>query len=158
MKVCLRYKKNKEDAHSLLNLSFLKILDGLKSLDQASPFEPWIRRIAINTAIDEFRKNKKHSDTELQNFSEEYWSGRLSEANQADEEFNAEQLRNLIRTLPDISQQVFNLCVLDGFGYDEIASKLDITEATCRWHVHFARKTLKALISKGKLMINTVML
>ena len=44
--------------------------------------------------------------------------------------------------------QVFNLCVLDGYEYGEVAELLETSEATCRWHVHFARKKLQQLVKK----------
>jgi RNA polymerase sigma factor (sigma-70 family) len=59
MSVAFRYKKNEEDAAALANEAFLKILTNIAKYNSISPFEAWIRRIAINTAIDDYRKNKK---------------------------------------------------------------------------------------------------
>ena len=59
MAVCFRYERNKEDAEFLLNKAFLKILNNLESYSSSVPFEAWIRRITINTAIDEYRKSQR---------------------------------------------------------------------------------------------------
>ena len=59
MSVCLRYEKNKESAEELLNLAFFKILTKLDKYAPNVPFEAWIRRVAINTIIDEFRKKSR---------------------------------------------------------------------------------------------------
>ncbi|MEZ4849456.1 MAG: sigma-70 family RNA polymerase sigma factor [Bacteroidia bacterium] len=59
MGVCIRYMKNEEDAVEVLNMGFLKILKNLEKKKTNVPFEAWIRRIMINTIIDEYRKNKK---------------------------------------------------------------------------------------------------
>ena len=61
MSVAYRYKKNKEDAKSLSITSFLKVLSNIETYKPSIPFNAWIRRIAINTAIDDFRKNSKHN-------------------------------------------------------------------------------------------------
>ena len=61
MSVAYRYKKNEEDAKSLSINSFLKVLTNIESYKPGIPFTAWIRRIAINTAIDDFRKNSKHN-------------------------------------------------------------------------------------------------
>jgi RNA polymerase sigma factor (sigma-70 family) len=157
MQVCLRYQKNKEDAQALTNEAFLKVCDKIGTYREEVPFENWVRRITINTSIDQFRKNKNkeaHSDT--QDTSESYWESKMTDVNLAEEEMNAESLRALIKALPPISQQVFNLCVLDGYDYEEVSKMLEMTESTCRWHVHFARKKLQEMIKKTFQTIQTV--
>ena len=62
MSVAFRYKKNEEDAAALSNDAFLKILTNIKKYNSNRPFAAWIRRIAINTAIDDYRKNKKREE------------------------------------------------------------------------------------------------
>ena len=48
--ICFRYKKQREDAVSLLNDAFLKILLNLDSYDEKQDFLPWISR-ALPTQI-----------------------------------------------------------------------------------------------------------
>jgi len=149
MQVCLRYQNNEEDAKDLMNQSFLKICDKIDQYNSDIPFEAWIRRITINTAVDQYRKskaNRAHFDVE--DLSESYWESKMTDVNMAETEMNAESLRALITALPPISQKVFNLCVLDGYEYGEVAELLETSEATCRWHVHFARKKLQELVKK----------
>ena len=62
MGVCLRYQKNREDAEEVLNQGFLKILLNLDKYNTKIPFEAWIRRVMINTVIDEYRKDKKSNE------------------------------------------------------------------------------------------------
>ena len=58
MRTCVRYKRNREDAVSLLNDGFLKVLLKLDKYDPKQDFFPWISTIMVRTAIDDFRKNK----------------------------------------------------------------------------------------------------
>ena len=61
MSVAIRYKNNEEDAKSLAISAFLKILTNIENYNPKIPFEAWIRRISINNAIDDFRKNQKRN-------------------------------------------------------------------------------------------------
>ena len=65
MSVCIRYKNDEAEARAVLNQGFLKILTNLDKYDSKIPFEAWIRRIMINTIIDEFRKIKSSGIVEI---------------------------------------------------------------------------------------------
>ena len=63
--ICRRYYKNDEDLKSAVNMSFLKVIQSLDTVIQKYDgliFYHWMKRIAINQVIDEFRKNKKYKD------------------------------------------------------------------------------------------------
>ncbi len=152
MKICLRYQKNDDDAKAIVNQSFLKVCDKLETYESKAPFSLWLRRITINTVIDEFRKNKKHKDN-LDYTDFDYFppTNEHVSFNEGAQQLDAETLRTMIRTLSETSQQVFNLCILDGYSYEEVADMLQITEATCRWHVFNSRKLLKELIENASI-------
>jgi len=147
MGVCMRYKKNEEDAAAVLNQGFLKILNNINKYREEVPFEAWIRRIMINTVIDEFRKNRKvHELMETTDFSEQNKFTDYVDYNTADKIFDAEQLEAIIKMLPPVSQKVFNLFAIDGYSHKEIAEMLDISDGTSKWHLSFARKKIKEII------------
>lgn len=147
MSICMRYEKNKEDAEALLNQAFFKILTNLKKRPENAPFEAWIRRITINTVIDEYRKKKR---SQLDYLEEPMLVAPISEMsyNEADQKLDAEDLENIIKQLPPVSQTVFNLYVIDGYNHKEIGEKLNISEGTSKWHLSSARKKLKTLMRK----------
>ncbi|MEQ9188812.1 MAG: RNA polymerase sigma factor [Cryomorphaceae bacterium] len=144
MQICLRYNPVDADAQVALNESFLKVCTKIDHYKEHVPFALWIRRITINTCIDQFRKRNTEIDTTFQDIDDHSITSISSASNDADLSLDAEALRAMIRQLPAVSQQVFNLVVLDGYPYEEVAELLDITVGTCRWHVHFSRKTLQA--------------
>ena len=159
MKICLRYQKDNDSAKDLVNQAFLKICSNIDQFNGSAPFEQWMKRVTINMCIDEYRKNKTRNEvTDLQNFSEEFWSAKVTASNEGSQSMDAESLRSLIRSLPSVSHKVFNMAVLDGFPYDEVAKSLEISEATCRWHVHFARKTLQTMLKKSMNTLTTLLL
>jgi RNA polymerase sigma-70 factor (ECF subfamily) len=131
----------------VLNNVFFKILKNLKNYDPNIPFEAWIRRIAINTQIDEFRK-KSRSQIEYHEAPMQLANLTMMDYNEADKMFDAEELEIMIRTLPPTSQKVFNLYVIDGYNHKEIGEQLNISEGTSKWHLSSARAKLKELMRK----------
>jgi RNA polymerase sigma-70 factor (ECF subfamily) len=150
MSICLRYHRNRSDAEEVLNMGFLKIVTKLDKYNSDVPFEAWIRRIMINTIIDEFRKNKKaKAAIEYTDFNGIHESNSVS-FNEADLSFEAEELENMIQTLPPVSQKVFNMHVIDGYSHKEVAEKMNISVGTSKWHVSNARKLLRKMIEDVK--------
>lgn len=147
MAVCFRYERNKEDAEFLLNKAFLKILNNLDSYSPSVPFEAWIRRITINTAIDEYRKSQR---SKVDYVEEPMQLASLTEMdyNEAEKRFDAEELLSLIQKLPPVSQKVFNLYIIDGYNHKEIAEQLGMSEGTSKWHLSSARKKLQEMMRK----------
>jgi RNA polymerase sigma factor (sigma-70 family) len=151
MSICHRYAPNFDDAMALLNLGFLKILLHAEKRKTNVPIEYWMRRIMINTAIDEFRKNKHYREqTELHDFTDHQQV--MADNNEVSNEFNrqieSEVLQNMLHQLPDVTAKVFNLFAIDGYTHKEIADMLQISEGTSKWHVNNARTLLKKLINQ----------
>lgn len=147
MGVCVRYRHNEEDAAAMVNTGFLKILKNIKKYDPSVPFDAWIRRIMINTLIDDFRKNRKVKELiEYTDFSQEERFSGFTDYNRADKIFDAEQLELLIRRLPPVSQKVFNLFAIDGYSHKEIGTLLGISEGTSKWHLSSSRKKLQEMM------------
>ncbi|MFK7783548.1 MAG: RNA polymerase sigma factor [Crocinitomicaceae bacterium] len=141
MSAALRYKKNREDAAALVNESFLKVLTNIEKYDHQKPFEAWIRRIVINSAIDDFRKNK----TKNVEYNENQTSSSVS-YNEVENSIEMESVEEAMNALPPATRTVFNLYVFDGYSHKEISEKCSITVETSKWHVKMARKKLQLLI------------
>lgn len=145
IRLCMRYNNNHEDARFVLNNGFMKLLKGLESvnLDELN-FYSWAKRIMANVIIDEYRKNKNHmqhismreNESELAFFAE-------SEKNSGESNLGVEAILKLIGQLPEVSAQVFQFYVIDGFSHKEIGDLLEITEGTSKWHLSTARKLLR---------------
>lgn len=152
MSICLRYTKDKDMASETLNVGFLKILNNLEKYNLAIPFKVWIRKIMVNTLIDEYRKNKR--EKERVTYVEEYYdSGDHSEANEALSKFDCQQIYDLIAKLPEATKQVFNLFVIDGYSHKEIGDMLGISEGTSKWHLNAARQKLKEQLVERNITI-----
>jgi RNA polymerase sigma-70 factor (ECF subfamily) len=149
MSVCSRYTINKEDSESLLNQSFLKILLNIGNYKQEIPFKLWIRKITINTIIDDFRKNKKlKGNTITMDFQSSKENTALYEINNYLKKIDAQEIFDLISDLPEMSKAVFNMFVVDGYSHKEIAKALGIPEGTARWQLNSAKEQLKTKLNK----------
>ncbi len=150
MSVCLRYRKQENDAIEILNVGFMKILTNLDKYKEHVPFEAWSRRIMINTLIDDFRKNRKVRELiESTDFEHEKIYKDSIEYNDADLQFDADDLQNMINQLPPMSGKVFNLFAIDGYSHKEIGKMLGISDGTSKWHLSFARKKLQGMVKEA---------
>ncbi len=147
MGVCMRYHKQEDQAVAAMNMAFLKILNNLKKKKAHVPFEAWIRRITINTIVDDFRKNRKHRESiSYVDFEAQGDPSEMVDVNTADLHFDAEALEVIIQLLPPVSREVFNLYAIDGYTHKEISHMLGISVGTSKWHVSAARKKIKEQI------------
>jgi RNA polymerase sigma factor (sigma-70 family) len=148
MSICMRYSKDRDTASEMLNVGYLKILNNLSAYKPEVPFKAWIRRIMVNTLIDEYRRSKR--EKEKVTYVEEYFdSSDFSEVNEALSRINCKQILEHINRLPEATKKVFNLFVIDGFSHREIAKLLEISEGTSKWHLNAARQKLKEMIENG---------
>lgn len=137
-----------------LNQSFLKIITNLDKFRTGESFKAWTSSIAIRTCIDEIRKSKRYHEHVDTRDSEKLvmLEKNNAETNTASEKMQAEDLLKLVRELPDVTREVFNLHALDGFSHKEVCDILGITETASRWHVHRARQILKEKIAVTRLI------
>lgn len=139
MKVCWRYALDMDHAASLYNQSMLKVLLKIKQYGFKGSFEGWVKRIVINTCIDDCRKKNKFKELyldEVKNINEYVEPSIYSE-------LQVDEIMQLVHQLPKNTGLVFNLYVLDGYKHNEIGQLLGISEGTSKWHLNEARRMLK---------------
>lgn len=143
--VCMRYKRDKDEAVASMNQGFLKIIQNLDKFQGDGIFEAWIRRIMTNSLIDEFRREKKHQQQTVLtgSFETDFPDESPIDWNEADQRMDAERVEALLKKLPPTTFEVFNLFALDNYSHKEIGEMLSISEGTSKWHVSFARQKLR---------------
>ena len=103
-----------------------------------------MRRIIVNTCLDQIRKNQKLKfDAPIEN--EEY---RLSMNAFIIEKMSANELMEEVKNMPPGYRVVFNMFAIEGYSHQEIAESLGITESTSKSQYFRARAYLKDTISK----------
>lgn len=142
MGVCLGYTKDKDAAKDLLQEAFIKVFNNISNYNGQGSLEGWIRRIVVNTAIDQYRKENKLYVSNIEKETPP------SVDNSILEQVNSEELLQLIRKLPEGYRMVFNLYAVEGYSHEEIADQLKITESTSRSQLARARKLLQEWITE----------
>ena len=135
--ICLKYSRNYQDAEDTLQDSFLIIFDKITQYNKKGSFEGWIKRIAINTALQKYRKKTPLQLVKVTEVED------LVEIDFEDKNLDIDFLLNLIQQLPDQYRLVFNLYVLDSYSHKEISKMLNISEGTSKSNLSRARKKLK---------------
>lgn len=137
--LCRRYTGCREEAEDVFQETFIRVFQNICQLSDIGHLEQWIRKIAVNTAVNYYHKNKRHHHVlESNGFHHSNDDHELILSH-----FSDEQLISLINSLPDGYRMVFNLYVVEGYSHAEIAEQLSISEATSRSQLNRAKQTLK---------------
>ena len=97
MTVCLRYAKSTDQAEDVLQDGFVKVFMKLSDFKKEGSLEGWIRRIMVNTALDQIRKEVKFKgDLDIEDVGYKLENNAFIE-----EEMMAEDLMKLVRAMPD---------------------------------------------------------
>ncbi len=136
-----RLTNDKHLSEDILQDAFIKVFKALGSFRHESTLGAWIKRITVNTAITELRKNKKtFSD------SEEIPEREQMQRNVTEEKINVEWIDQAIRNLPDKCRMVFTMVAIEGYKHREVATILDISESTSKTQYMRAKKLLTAIL------------
>lgn len=148
MGVCLRYTKDPEEAQDVLQDGFIKVFTKLPKFVNKGSLEGWVRRIMVNTALDQYRKNKKFQrDVEIDSVSY-----KLEKSDFIIESINANDLLKIIHTIPEGYRVVFNLFAIEGYSHKEIAESLGVTESTSKSQYSRAKKMLRKLLVENNIV------
>ena len=149
--ICFRYCKNESKAEDLMQDVFVKVFTKIDAFKLNGSFEGWLRRIAVNMAIDSFHKSKiHHLEVDINDSGIDLMEDEKDESEVAKiaESFNEEQLRYALDQLSDGYRVVFNLFAIDGLSHREISKTTGISEGTSRSQYLRAKKKLKDIILK----------
>lgn len=135
--ISLKYCTTKEEAKDNLQDTFLDIFLNIKKYKHKGSFEGWMKRIAINKAIDRYKKNTKTNPIDNFNVeSEEILIDNIDEV-------PLNVILSFVQNLPNQYRLVFNLYELDNYSHKEIAKLLSISTGTSKSNLFRAKKILK---------------
>jgi len=143
--ICLKYSRNYAEAEDNLQDAFLTIFNKIGQYKNKGSFEGWIKRIAVNTVLQCYRKEKVF-DIINENTIEDV------ELEVDEDTVSIDYLLKIIQELPDRYRLVFNLYVLDGYSHKDIADMLKINIGTSKSNLSRARLILKQTIEDHKTM------
>jgi RNA polymerase sigma-70 factor (ECF subfamily) len=141
MSIALRYSNSREEACEIINDSFMKAFDKLDQYDNQNSFKGWLRRILINTSIDYYRKNIKHTAVlDIEKADTETLDPDIID------QLSANDILGVLRDLPEILRIIFNMYEIEGYSHNEISEQLGIPSSTSRTYLARAKKKLREKI------------
>ncbi|MBN1132588.1 MAG: RNA polymerase sigma factor [Bacteroidales bacterium] len=147
----LRIVGDPDDAEDVMQEAFLKAFRKLDTFSGKVSFGAWLKKIVINQALD-FIKLKK-TTVSLDAIGER--RGEEEEGSEEGEEYSMEwnvgTIKEAILALPEGYRIVLSLYLIEGYDHEEIASILNISNATSRTQYHRAKKKLLESIKKKRI-------
>lgn len=134
----LRMVRHVHDAEDLLQSTFIEVFTKIDTFRQESTLGAWIKRIAINKAIN-FLKSRRVVFEGFGPFDDR--AEMLEEDN--DMVLSVERINQAIQALPDGYRTVFVLYAVEGYDHEEISEILGISETTSKSQYSRARARLR---------------
>ena len=157
--VILNYTKDPSDAEEILQETLLKVIRKIDTFRQESHIWPWMKRIAINNCIMWLRKHRNAREREIQmegglpQFGSDGNHQSLVMDWPVDPEevmLNSElsaQLYEAVQSLPYEYRVPLVLRDIEGYSIKNIASLLQLKEATAKTRIHRARLFVREKLS-----------
>ncbi|MFT7121816.1 MAG: RNA polymerase sigma-70 factor (ECF subfamily) [Neolewinella sp.] len=143
MSVAIRYMEEEGEALSVVNDTFLKVFKNIKKYDSGKPFKPWFRKILVNTAINQLKKQQKYRKESAMDEARD-----IADREEILSQIHYQELVSLVQSLTSSYRAVFNMYVIDGFRHDEIARALGISVSTSKSNLVRARRKLQEMLQK----------
>lgn len=145
--ICLRYASEKEAAQDLLQDGFIKVFMNINSFENKGSFEGWMKRIFVNLALENIRKDKtkKMYSDDIENVSD---LDIIDEAEGDIDGITEDELLKMVQELPQGYRSVFNLYAIEDYSHKEISEMLGIAEGTSRSQYIRARALLQEKIKE----------
>ncbi len=139
-KVCKMYRNSREDQEDLFQEIVLQLWKAFPKFREESKVSTWMYRIALNTAIAIFRKNK--IELELKEALPENFHQDFSDESSENEERMFEAFRKLNK-----AERAIVALFLEDYSYKEIANLTGITENNVGVKIIRIKEKLKNIIN-----------
>ena len=142
-KVCTLYTNNRDSHNDLFQEITIQLWKAYPKFRGEAKFSTWMYRVALNTAITLYRKNKKRIDTA--DYESVIFKIKADEYDQT-EELQLKLMYKAVKQLGDVDKALVFL-YLEDKNYTEIAETLGITEVNARVKMNRIKTKLKTLLN-----------
>jgi RNA polymerase sigma-70 factor (ECF subfamily) len=141
-RIALSYLRDPDDALDAVQETFVKAFLSASRWDGSSDAGPWLSRIAVNHAIDRYRRAKRrratYSPIEEGDHDERLAAEEPSPEREAISRDFGERIGAALRGLPEKQRAVFVLRHYDEMSLEEIATTLGLRLGTVKSSLHRA--------------------
>ena len=136
----------------------MKVIVTLKggNYNEEGKFLPWILRISHNMAIDHFRKDKRYPTIVLEDGSKVFNSFDFAEDSVEEQQMKADQVENIremIKKLPDEQREVLVMRHYEDLSFQEIADQTGVSINTALGRMRYAVINLRKIIEKNSIIL-----
>lgn len=140
-----------DDAKDIAQEAFIKSFEKLQQFEERAQFSTWLYRIAVNLAMDQYRRRKRRPheslDDNIHEIERQKNVEQMAEGQRSDMELqNSAQRQQIDKALMNLSPNQRAATVLKYFHQQsskEIAHVLGCSESTARIHLFRAMKNLR---------------
>ena len=143
-KVCSIYCDLEEDRRDLFQEILVQLWKSYPSFRSESKFSTWMYRVALNTAITSFKKDKRQPDKSGVSYENLQLAEELYDLGAEDQ---IKMLNQAVSQLTGIEKSII-LLFLEDKKYEEIAEITGITQNYVRVKMNRIKKKLKLLMNK----------
>ena len=141
-RVAWRWSGRKADAEDIAQEVCARLGRAIRTYRGGGAFTTWLYAMTMNAARDLSRKTVRETAK-----AEAFGLHTVVEGQGApDADDRAERLWEAVRKLPDKQRDAVLLVYGEGLGHAAAADAMACAEATVSWHIHEAKKRLKALM------------
>lgn len=145
--ICLRYAMDEMEAEDVLQEAFIRVFKSLDNYTGQGALGAWIRKITVNMALEQYRKNKTQKNMAVVYDMKE---ANPMAADNAIEKLGLDELLKKIQALPPGFRMVFNLYAIEGYNHAEIGEMMNISEGTSKSQYSRARVLLRQMIDEDR--------
>jgi len=146
----LRTTGDKDDAHDLLQETFMKAFRFWDKYEKGTNIRAWLFRIMKNTYINRYRKETREPGMvdydDVENFYDSIRDNSTDSNDLQKRMYNnmlSDEVIEALQSLPEDFRTVVILCDIEGLMYDEISEFLNCPIGTVRSRLHRGRKMLE---------------
>jgi RNA polymerase sigma-70 factor (ECF subfamily) len=140
--------RNRDDAEDLVEEAFIKAYRSIKRFETGRPFYVWLRRIAVNNAINFLRKERRIRTDPLEYVAQKLANGRNDPVAMTEQKLLQERINTAMARLPKEFRIILSLKVEEDMSYSEISEALKIPRGTVMSRLARARQKLKELLEQ----------
>ena len=140
--VCWHFLHDRDQAEDVAQEVFLGLHRNLSSIQSASHAGHWLRKVAVQRAIDAGRRRQRHPQVALEDVAEPAVPASTSDP------MLGETLRRLIATLPETPRMVMILRYQEDLDPAEIGQMMEMPVATVKSHLQRSLALLREKLAR----------